>query len=69
MTRKLAEIKLQVGKRTVIVRAMDQIGAEDCYEVLLRSTLHRFATLGKEDMTSPIPREIKDALIRTNLFI
>lgn len=67
--RKLVQYKFQVGKRKVTVRAMDQIGAEDCFDVLMRATLHRYATLGKEDLMVPIPREVKDFLIRTNLFI
>jgi hypothetical protein len=67
--RNLAQIKLQVGKRSVTVRAMDQVGPEDCYDALLRATLHRYATLGREDAMMPIPREVKDWIIRTNLFV
>lgn len=67
--RTLVQLKFVVGKRTVTVRAMDQIGPEDCFDVLMRATIHRFATLGKEDMMTPIPREVKDFLIKTNLFV
>jgi hypothetical protein len=67
--RKLLELKYTVGKRVVTFRAMDQIGPEDTYDVLFRATLHRFGTLGKEDLMTPIPREVKDYMIKTNLFI
>ena len=67
--RTLAELNYKVGNRTVTMRVMDQVGPEDCFDVLFRTTLHRHATNGREDMYTPIPRSIKDYLIKTNLFI
>ena len=67
--RKLLELKYRVGKRVVTFRAMDQIGPEDAFDVLFKATLHRIGTRGKEDLMTPIPRKIKDYMIKTNLFI
>lgn len=69
MSRNEATIKATVGKRTVTVRVMDQIGPEDVYTMLLEATLHRYATLGKEDLVPPTPREVKDFILRTNLAV
>jgi len=57
---------MQVGGRLVTVRAMDSIGPEDCYEMLMLGVLHRFAT--GEDVVMPVAREVKDFMIRTNLI-
>lgn len=67
--RKLLELKYTVKKRVVTIRAMDQIGPEDAFDVLFKATLHRIATGGKEDLMPPVPRKIKDYMIKTNLFI
>jgi hypothetical protein len=58
-----------VGKRTVTVQVMDQIGPEDVYEVLFKATIHKFATQGKEDLMAPVPREVKDFMIRSNITV
>jgi hypothetical protein len=57
----------KVGERIVTIRATEQIGAEDCYSMLMRAVLHRFVTA--EDVVPPISREIKDAIIRQSLVI
>lgn len=57
----------KVGDRLVTVRAMDSVGPEDCFENAMKSVIHRYVT--GEDLTMPVPREIKDWIIRTNLFI
>ncbi len=66
-TRQEIEFKYKVGTRTVEVRAYDSVGVEDAYENQIKGVLHRFAT--GEDWLQPVPREVKDWLIRTNLFI
>jgi hypothetical protein len=65
--RTFAQFKLSVGKRTVIIRAMDAIGPEDVFDVALRSVLHRVVT--REDLWTPVPREVKDFMIKTNLTV
>ena len=67
MSRKSAQLRFKVGQRVVVVKAMDAVGPEDCYENLISSVLHRYVT--GEDLTMPIPREVKDFMIRTNLTI
>ena len=67
--RKSIELNYRVGQRTVTFKAVDQIGPEDAFDVLFRATLHRIGTLGREDLMTPIPREVKDYMIKTNLFI
>lgn len=66
-TRQELQLNFRVGNRTVTVKAFDAVGPEDCYDNLFRSVLHRYAT--GEDLTMPVPREVKDFMIRTNLFI
>jgi hypothetical protein len=46
---------------------MDSVGPEDCFENALKGILHRYAT--GEDLVMPVPREVKDFMIKTNLFI
>lgn len=65
--RNVVSINLKVGNRTVTVKAMDTVGPEDCYDNALRSVCHRYVT--GEDLTMPVPREVKDFMIKTNLFI
>jgi hypothetical protein len=69
MARNLIQLKYKVGTRLVTIQATDQIGPEDCYDNHVRAVLHRYATNGKEDLLMPIPRDVKDFMIRTNLFI
>ncbi len=57
----------KVGARTVNVRFFEQIGPEDCYSVLTKAVLHRYAT--GEDVVPTISRELKDAMIKTRLVI
>lgn len=65
--RNIAVLRFVVGNRVVRVKAMDAVGPEDCLENLIESVLHRYVT--GEDLTMPIPREVKDFIIRTNLAI
>jgi hypothetical protein len=57
----------RVGKRTVTIRATEQVGAEDCFSMLLSAVVHRYVTA--EDVVPPISREIKDAMIKQSLVI
>ncbi len=68
-TRKIVQYTFKTSTGMVTVQAMDQIGPEDCFDVLMRATLSKYATGGKTDTMAPIPRSVKDFMIRTNLFI
>jgi hypothetical protein len=61
------ELNFKVGERRVTVKAFDAVGPDDAYEMLMNGVLHRYAT--GEDWVQPVPREVKDFMIRTNLFI
>lgn len=65
--RNTVSINLKVGNRMVTVKAMDSVGPEDCFDNALRSVCHRYVT--GEDLTMPVPREVKDFMIKTNLFV
>lgn len=67
MAREQVEFKYRVGDRTVTVKAFETVGPEDAYEVLFHGVLHRYVT--GEDVTPNIGRDVKDALIKTNLVI
>lgn len=67
MNRNIITITLKVGNRTITVQAMDSVGPEDCFDNALKGVLHRFVT--SEDLVMPVPREVKDFMIKTNLFI
>lgn len=67
MSRRVHTMVYKVGGRTVEVKAYDSVGVEDAYDVLMRSAMHRIAT--GEDLYEPTPREVKDWIIKTNLFI
>lgn len=67
MSRQEITLKFKVGQRRVSVKAMDAVGVEDCYEMLAKSVIHRYAT--GEDLTMPVPREVKDFILRQNLSI
>lgn len=61
------EIRLQVNERMVTVKAMDAVGVDDCMDIMIRAMLHKLAT--GEDLLMPIPREVKDFMIKQNLEI
>lgn len=67
MARTETTLRYDVAGRQVTIKAMDSIGAEDCYDVLLRAVLHRYVT--GEDLFRPTPREAKDWIIKLNLTI
>lgn len=56
-----------LGRRRVTIKAMDAVGVEDCVENQIQSIIHRYLT--GEDLTTPIPRDVKDFILRTNLFV
>lgn len=66
-TRTIIQAKITVGNRTVTVTAMDAVGVEDCYSNAIAGVLHRYVT--SEDLVMPVPREIKDWIIKQNLTI
>lgn len=66
-TRTIIQARVQVGNRVVTIQAMDSVGVEDCYTNAIAGVLHRYVT--SEDLVMPVPREIKDFIIRTNLTI
>jgi|NOAtaT_7_FD_contig_21_12236209_length_370_multi_2_in_0_out_0_2 hypothetical protein len=65
--RTFLQLKFAVGKRSVTVQAMDAIGPEDTLNVAIAASLHRRVT--REDLWTPVPREVKDFMIRTNLTV
>jgi hypothetical protein len=62
-----AELIYKVDKRIVRVRAYDTVGVDDAYQNAIAGVLHRVAV--GEDLVQPVPREVKDWIIKTNLFI
>lgn len=67
MSRRVAQLRFQVGQRVVTIRATDSVGPEDCYENLISGVLHRYVT--GEDLVMPVAREVKDFIIKTNLTV
>jgi hypothetical protein len=61
------ELRFKVGRRNVTVTAYDTVGVEDAYSVAIAGVLHRLAV--NEDLVQPVSREVKDWLIKQNLFI
>jgi hypothetical protein len=62
-----AVLNFMVNDRKVTVTAFDSVGVEDCYEVGLLAALHRVKT--GERLYEPVAREVKDWILRSNLFI
>lgn len=67
MARQEVTLKFKVDSRRVEVKAYDQVGVDDAYTMLLRGVLHRYAV--GEDLIQPVPREVKDWMIKQNLFV
>jgi len=53
--------------RRVTITAYEDVGVEDCMTMLVKAVLHRYVT--GEDTVPTISRDVKDALIKTNLVI
>lgn len=67
MARQKAVLTYLVNDRKVTVTAFDSVGVEDCMDVLIRAAVHRIAT--GENLAEPVPREVKDWIIKSNLFV
>lgn len=67
MARNRAVITYMVNDRKVTVTAYDSVGVEDCYDILIAAAIHRIAT--GESLAEPVPRSVKDWIIRSNLFV
>lgn len=67
MARQETTLRIKLGQRYAEVKAYDTVGVEDSMNILMRASMHRIMT--NEDWTEPIPREVKDFIIKTNLFI
>ncbi len=67
MARQKAVLNYLVGDRRVTITTYDSVGVEDCYDILTRAALHRIAT--GENLSEPIPREVKDWILKSNLFV
>lgn len=65
--RQKAVMNFMVNDRKVTVTAFDSVCVEDCVDVLLRASLHRIAT--GESLAEPVPRDVKDWMIKSNLFV
>lgn len=59
--------RYKVGDRSVEVSAYDRVGVEDLYDIHVKAELHRIMT--GEDLFEPVRRDVKDFLIKTNLFV
>lgn len=67
MARQKVTLRYKVAGRMAEITAFDAVGVDDCMDVLSRAALHRIMT--GEDWTEPIPREIKDFILKGALFI
>ena len=67
MARQETTLRFRVNERTAEVKAYDSVGVEDVMNVQMRAALHRVMT--GEDWTEPAAREIKDFIIKSNLFV
>lgn len=67
MPRQKAVLNYLVNDRKVTVTVFDSVGVEDCYDILAKAALHRIAT--GENLSEPTPREVKDWIIKSNLFV
>jgi hypothetical protein len=67
MPRQEVQLRFKVGQRIAEVTAYDSVGVEDAMNILMRAAMHRILT--NEDWTEPIPREVKDFMIKSSLFI
>jgi len=67
MARQETLLRLKLDKRFAEVKAFDTVGVEDVMNVQMRAALHRIMT--GEDWTEPAAREIKDWILKTDMFI
>lgn len=67
MARDQVQRTFYVGERRITITAVEQVGPEDCFTVLLGAVMHRYVTA--EDVCPPVSREIKDAMIKQSLFV
>jgi hypothetical protein len=67
MARQELTFRFKVDKRIAEVKAYDSVGVEDAMNVQMQAAMHRILT--NEDWTEPVAREVKDFIIKTNLFI
>lgn len=67
MARQEATFRIKLGQRYAEVKAYDSVGVEDSMNILMRASMHRIMT--NEDWTEPTPREVKDWIIKTSLFV
>lgn len=65
MNRKKIVRSVRVGNRVLTVTAYDSVSPEDCMNILLRGTLHQKVT--GEQRVDPIPRDVKDWIIRARV--
>lgn len=65
--RNVVTLRYQIGERIAEFKAYDTVGVEDSYDVLLQAAMHRIAT--GENLAEPIPREVKDWILKLNLFV
>lgn len=62
-----AVLNFLVNDRKVTITAYDSVGVEDCMDIGLRAALHRVKT--GERLYEPIPRDVKDWIIKLGLFV
>lgn len=67
MARQETAFRLKLGQRVAEVKAYDSVGVEDSMNILMKAAMHRIMT--HEDWTEPVPREVKDFIIKSGLYI
>ena len=65
--RQVERIFVLEGGRRITITAHEDVGPEDCLSLLVKAVLHRYKT--GEDVVPTISRDVKDAIIKTNLVI
>lgn len=60
-------LRYLVKGRMVEIKVMDSVAAEDAFNTYFRAVLHRYLT--GEDVVAPVPREIKDWIVKLNLTV
>lgn len=67
MARQHVSLQFQVGGRQVTVQAMDSVCVEDILTNLIQCCLHRHLT--RESLAEPVGRDVKDFLLKSNLYV
>lgn len=61
-------LKFPQGKYAYVVKIYEKLGVDDVYVSLTKAAAF-FIRVGEKNKTKPVPRDIKDALIRPDVVI